>query len=361
MKTKRVIISLMVLCFAMVAKAQNDVAIATLQHGDNVSVFKGPSALGSALAAASEEGGDVITLSEGSFTAADITKPVSIYGAGFEKDNTNGTLLTQIYGDNMTVGRTDSGLLSGVHIEGVYLNCQLKVGGVENTGPLKSFRVVKAFIKSMIVQSTNENTSFDQCVINGTMNCAENNNIYKTVISDLFFSNCVMNRGCFRRYYHADNSIVLDHCIFNVYCNSSNSYGIYYPFENAPNTILTLRNSMYILASDSPRTESMYTIWPSGSKISNCISDDGNIAKFEGCHTVLRAEVFKDGEDGMYTSSRSFELNEQLAAWVATDGSEIGIRGGNGWSKVPSTPVVKSLNVTPVGANLNVTYEAEVR
>jgi hypothetical protein len=63
----------------------------------------------------------------------------------------------------------------------------------------------------------------------------------------------------------------------------------------------------------------------------------------------------------MYTSSRSFELNEQLAAWVATDGSEIGIRGGNGWSKVPSTPVVKSLNVTPVGANLNVTYEAEVR
>lgn len=360
MKAKRVIISLMVLCFAMVAKAQNDVAIATLQHGDNVSVFKGPSALASALAAADEGGGDVITLSEGSFTAADITKPVSIYGAGFEKDNTNGTLLTQISND-MTVGRTDGELLSNVHFEGFYLDGQLKVGGVENTGPLKNFRVVKAFIKSMIVQSTNENTSFDQCVINGTMNCAENNNIYKTVISDLFFSNCVMNRGCFRRYYHADNSIVLDHCIFNVYCNSSNSYGIYYPFENAPNTILTLRNSMYILASDSPRTESMYTIWPSGSKISNCISDDGNIAKFEGCHTVLRAEVFKDGEDGMYTSSRSFELNEQLAAWVATDGSEIGIRGGNGWSKVPSTPVVKSLNVTPVGANLNVTYEAEVR
>jgi hypothetical protein len=348
------------LMVCMAAKAQNDVAIATLQHGNNVSVFKGPGALANALAAADEGGGDVISLSEGSFTAADITKPVSIYGAGFEKDNTNGTLLTLISG-NMTVGRTDSELLSGVHIEGVYLDGQLKVGGVENKGPLKDFRVVKAFIMSMLVQSTNDNTSFDQCVINGTMNCAENNNIYKTVISDLFFSNCVMNRGCFRRYYHADNSIVLDHCIFNVYCNSSNSYGIYYPFENAPNTILTLRNSMYILASDSPRTESMYTIWPSGSKISNCISDDGNIAKYDGCHTVLRAEVFKDGEDGMYNSSRSFELNEQPAAWVATDGSEIGIRGGNGWSKVPSTPVVKNLSVTPDGTNLNVTYEAEVR
>lgn len=359
MKAK-ILLMAVLLTGALKGVAQNDVAIATLQHGNNVSVFKGPGALANALAAADEGGGDVISLSEGSFTAADITKPVSIYGAGFEKDNTNGTLLTLISG-NMTVGRTDSELLSGVHIEGVYLDGQLKIGGVENKGPLKDFRVVKAFIMSMLVQSTNDNTSFDQCVINGTMNCAENNNIYKTVISDLFFSNCVMNRGCFRRYYHADNSIVLDHCIFNVYCNSSNSYGIYYPFENAPNTILTLRNSMYILASDSPRTESMYTIWPSGSKISNCISDDGNIAKYDGCHTVLRAEVFKDGEDGMYNSSRSFELNEQPAAWVATDGSEIGIRGGNGWSKVPSTPVVKNLSVTPDGTNLNVTYEAEVR
>ena len=360
MKTKRVIISLMVLCFAMVAKAQNDVAIATLQHGDNVSVFKGPGALANALAAANEGGGDVITLSEGSFTAADITKPVSIYGAGFEKDNTNGTLLTQISG-NMTVGRTDSELLSGVHIEGVYLDGQLKIGGVENKGPLKDFRVVKAFIMSMLVQSTNDNTSFDQCVIQGTMDCASNNTIYKTVVVDLYFSNCVMNRGRFLYYYHADNSIVMDHCIFNVYSHTTAQHGVFFPFENAPNTILTLRNSLYLLASNSPNTDSSYTIWPSGSKISNCISDNGNIAKYDGCHTVLRAEVFKDGEDGMYDSSRSFELNEQPAAWAATDGSEIGIRGGNGWSKVPSTPVVKNLSVTPDGTNLSVTYEAEVR
>lgn len=355
---KRLFLLMFALGCLVVAKADNDVQIAVLQSGENVKVFKGPNALTNAHEEAVD--GDVITLSEGSFNACNITKSVSIYGAGFEKDDTNGTLLTQISND-MTVGRTDGELLSNVHFEGFYLDGQLKVGGVENKGPLKNFRVVKAFIKSMIVQSTNENTSFDQCVIKGTMNCAENNDIYKTVISDLFFSNCVMNRGCFRRYYHADNSIVLDHCIFNVYCNSTNSYGIYYPFENAPNTILTLRNSMYILASDSPRTESMYTIWPSGSKISNCISDDSNITKFDGCHYVPRADIFKDAEDGMYTSDRSFELNEQPAAWLDTDGSEIGIRGGSGWSKVPATPVVKNLRVTPNGANLNVTYDAEVR
>ena len=141
MKTKRVIISLMVLCFAMVAKAQNDVAIATLQHGDNVSVFKGPSALASALAAASDEGGDVITLSEGSFTAATITKPVSIYGAGFETDNAKGTLLTTISG-NLTVGKGDNTTLSNVHLEGFYLDGQLNVGGQYNNGPLENLRVV---------------------------------------------------------------------------------------------------------------------------------------------------------------------------------------------------------------------------
>lgn len=56
MKAKRVMISLLVLCCTLLAKAQNDVAIATLQHGDNVSVFKGSSALASALAAASDQG-----------------------------------------------------------------------------------------------------------------------------------------------------------------------------------------------------------------------------------------------------------------------------------------------------------------
>ena len=123
MKAK-ILLMAVLLTGALKGAAQNDVAIATLQHGNNVSVFKGPGALANALAAADEGGGDVISLSEGSFTAADITKPVSIYGAGFEKDNTNGTLLTLISG-NMTVGRTDSELLSRVHIEGAYWADQL--------------------------------------------------------------------------------------------------------------------------------------------------------------------------------------------------------------------------------------------
>lgn len=360
MKTKRVIISLMVLCCAMAVKAQNDVAIATLQHGDNVSVFKGPSALASALAAADEEGGDVITLSQGTFTAAAITKPVSIYGAGFETDNASSTLLTTISGD-LTVGRTDNTTLSNVHLEGFYLDGQLKVGGQFNNGPLENLRVVKTKLKSMLVQSSNSNTSFDQCVFMGTMNRGNNDTSYNSVIADMFFSNCIMNLGAFRFYSNTGCSIVLDHCIFNAYYNYPSGLN-YSPLQDSHNTILTLRNSIYIYSNSSKNQSDGYHLWPSGTMISNCISQEPDIVNYDNCFQMGKDGIFEDGEDGTYSSDRTYVLKSELSSlWIGTDGTEIGIHGGNGWSKVPSTPVVKNLSVTPDGTNLSVTYEAEVR
>ena len=351
MKTKRVIISLMVLCCAMAVKAQNDVAIATLQHGDNVSVFKGSSALASALAAASEEGGDVITLSEGTFTAATITKPVSIYGAGFETDNAKGTQLTTISG-NLTVGKGDNTTLSNVHLEGFYLDGSLNVGGQYNTGPLENLRVVKVMAKSMYAQSTSSNTSFDQCIILGSFNCDTAGGA--SGIYDFNFTNCIMSSGTFRNYKQAGSSIVLDHCIFNGYHPGASNGS---PFYNSHNNILRLRNSIYIKASGSATPY----IWPSGSDIKNCISDS-DISGFENCYQVAINDIFKDGENGTYSSNRTYELNPELSSsWIGNDNTEIGILGGNGWSKVPSTPVVKSMQLGVNGSNLNVTYEAETR
>ena len=356
METKRLMISLMVLCCTLLAKAQNDVAIATLQHGDNVSVFKGSSALASALAAADEEGGDVITLSQGTFTAATITKPVSIYGAGFETDNSKGTLLTTISG-NLTVGRDDNTTVANVHLEGFYLNGQLNVGGAYGTGPLDHLRVVKVKATSMYAQSTSLYTSFDQCVIWGSFDCDRAGGASGTY--DFYFSNCFMRRGTFRFYKMESSSIVLDHCLINAYHNTNSTTGA--AFDGSHTNILTLTNSVYIKANGSA---SRYD-WPTGSNIQNCISDL-NVTGFENCYQVAISDIFKNGEngtvysDGTYSPERTFELT-QPDTWRGNDGTEIGIRGGNGWSKVPSTPVVKSLSVTPSGTNLNVTYDAVVR
>ena len=96
--------------------------------------------------------------------------------------------------------------------------------------------------------------------------------------------------------------------------------------------------------------------------ISNCISQEPDIVNYDNCFQMGKDKIFEDGEDGTYSSNRTYVLKSELSSsCIGTDNTEIGIHGGHGWSKVPSTPVVKNLSVTPSGTNLNVTYEAEVR
>ena len=47
--------------------------------------------------------------------------------------------------------------------------------------------------------------------------------------------------------------------------------------------------------------------------------------------------------------------------WIGTDGTQIGLHGGQGWSKVPRIPVIKSLGLNVEGPTLKINYEAEVR
>ena len=100
---------------------------------------------------------------------------------------------------------------------------------------------------------------------------------------------------------------------------------------------------------------------PTGSTFKNCIATGSTSPYvFENSYNVVLSDIFDDGPNMTYSATRTFKI-KQPETWIATDGSEIGIRGGNGWSKVPATPVVKNLSVTPNGAHLNVSYEAEVR
>lgn len=339
---KRLFLLMFALGCLVVAKADNDVQIAVLQSGENVKVFKGPNALTNAHEEAVD--GDVITLSEGSFNACNITKSVSIYGAGYEENKTNGTLLTQI-NSIVTVGLQDK-TLSNVHLEGLYLSGGLNVGGGINDYPLANLRVVKSKINYIYSNSTNSNTSFDQCVILGQMN-ADNNTL---LVADLYFRNCIMPQSAFQNYRNTNSHMTIDHCIVGAIYPSG-----YNPFRNSHPGLLTLTNSIYVRSGNSGSVG-----FPSDSFVKNCISDQSNVVNYTNCFYVDKALIFKDGENADYSPTRTYEL-QQPTVWVDDKGNQIGIRGGNGWSKVPSTPVVKNLSVTPSGTNLNVTYEAEVR
>ena len=73
-----------------------DVQMATLQHGDELSAFYGADAFAEALEKA--EDNDVINLSSGVFNGVTITKPVKIYGAGAVQDDSLNLSETKIQG-----------------------------------------------------------------------------------------------------------------------------------------------------------------------------------------------------------------------------------------------------------------------
>ena len=80
----------------------------------------------------------------------------------------------------------------------------------------------------------------------------------------------------------------------------------------------------------------------------------------ENCYFDIGSNIFTDADGGAYSADRTFEI-QQPDVWIGTDGTQIGLHGGQGWSKVPRIPVIKSLGLNVEGSSLKINYEAEVR
>ena len=74
--------------------------VASLQHGDDVSVYYGGNAFVEAYSVA--QTGDIITLSSGTFVPCDITKAITLRGAGCAVDTEAGTNPT-LFGGTITL------------------------------------------------------------------------------------------------------------------------------------------------------------------------------------------------------------------------------------------------------------------
>ena len=311
--------------------AQNEVATATLQHGDTVQVFNGASALVLANTAAVD--GDVITLSEGVFNAISITKSITIYGSGYEADTITGTAITTINGAvNLGVsGQT----LSGVHLEGLYINGNLNIGAGATDAPVSNLLLTKVSTGQVYPQSNFSLTYFDQCILRGGIDAPTWS--ASVVADNVFLTNCYLSG---RIGNLVSGSIKIDHCVLGDF-----------NFFEIPASVLVTNTVMYY--------PSMWAYgMPSHVIIRNCICPQ--TVNGENVYQVDLGSIFTDAPDAAYTPTRTFEL-QQPTIWLGTDGTEIGIRGGSGWNKVPAIPVVKNLQLQVNGATLNVTYDAEVR
>ena len=219
---KKILLSFVAFVFATVCLAQGSL-LATLSHEGEISAYYGASALKAALTAAAD--GDVITLSSGQFTAVNITKAITLRGAGMSisKDSTNTHETTFIHG-NFQINLADS-LQGRIIMEGLYVD-----GNVTYVGTLKNAQFLKCRFNGLGYNNGKiTNTSFIHCRFADYCKIAANSNAS--------FVNCVVNgiqtvsssniemANCFVHFSLKSSSLDSD---YNTSAAPTNCYNTYF-------------------------------------------------------------------------------------------------------------------------------------
>lgn len=281
------------------ALGQNQVA--TLQHNDSITdVFYGQNALVSAHSAA--VAGDIITLSSGTFNKCDITKGITIRGAGCVYDTLTNVMPT-IISENFSLISNDI-TFEGISFSGtITSDTWMGLGGTHY----------------------NNNVHFVKCNVNAITTSHDYDNrrnwqIINCIICDysmsVFYDMSIINSVIrFTRYNHTEiytpttinNSIVL--------------------FDNG----LTINNIIAhnsIIATVSEHAVTNCTFF-------NCIGiETGETSLFEGqiAQNVMEVDSYDDVFEtfaGIMTYDNSYQLKDEIATtFLGNDGTEVGVYGG---------------------------------
>ena len=348
MKAKRLFISVIALCCTMVAWAQeNDMLTVILQHEGNATLFVGMNAFINAHEAAVD--GDVITLSAGKFNLTSITKKVSVYGAGYEEDETTGTGVTSLLkwnGYDMMIGKTGE-VLKNVHLEGLRMESNLNVATstAGQTNPVENLTVSKCYIAGNISFCNSiTDVAVSQCVTTGGIYGGAD-----YLATNLTICNCYI--GTLVSTFKTESSVLIDHCIIGE--------GFYHD-SGCAESAFTWQNCIFLLDSWYHHNVGF------GSYAYNNLfpNFERNIPGSANCENNYEltpgASIFTDANDGKYAPGRTFTISNPTL-WVGNDNTEVGINGGIGFSRVPATPVVKNLSATVDGKKLIVNFQTNVR
>ena len=315
------LISLMSFNFA---KAQSSL-IATLSHDDNVKVFYGTDALKQAHEAATS--GDVITLSSGTFKATDITKAITLRGAGMAMDSLNNINHTIITGDfKCTISDTTTNL----KMEGIYHNGSFKYDKIRRA------QFLKCRFKEFVYSQNNVSILVD-CVF---LNCK---------IADKFAlcSNLITDGNMFCNSIIEDitqnySTNIFDNCIII----EDNVAGWNYVGENIYKNCIFITNT----------SNSDIDILRNESIAYNCIAVGTNTDIFKKTPNTtnkvvpLLSDVFltyNSVSSIANNDNETFELTDDAKTkYLGLDGTEVGIYGGTfPYTTVLETPKIKKCNV----------------
>lgn len=312
------------------AQAQTSL-MATLNHEGTISTFYGSRALQQAHEAAAS--GDVITLSSGTFQAENITKAVTIRGAGMDVTSADGiTSEPTVLANNFSIQipNTDTNRFT---LEGIYHNGKIYINNDGNTCSLRNALFLKS--RFCYIYGNNQGVVKDltmlHCRVAGSISLYDGNSaqILNSVINEadygfLSFSHCVVLGGS----YLGNGGNEYKNCIFR--CPS-----------NYPQSGESCYNNVFI----TDNTSVLDRI-PNSTNL-RVGTNDSHFANIKG-----------------YSDSSDYKLAEaDKEVLMGNDGTEIGIYGGSmPYSVVPTNPQITKFNVaakTTADGKLSVDIEVK--
>ena len=319
-----------------------DTFVATLEHNGEYTNFYNNTALTAAYEAA--EDGDVITLSSGTFTCPNITKGVTIRGIGLaqleQNKKTYISTAFDVYAQDAS--RT-------VNLEGLYLQNTMNIysdGSAETAGTVNIIKTrcnaVNVLEKDSPTDTTTVKVNFYNCWMNGefksnsasytdikVMNCYITGTCFtkKSEISNIMFRNCYLHFGDLRNMQYS----AFENCIV--------WYDSWYPLPNSAIAI----NSVSLSFS----------------------YNDGSAFRYVSYNEKCAYHGFSTDLATVFSDQANFILQEEFAKkYLGTDGKEVGMYGGIGYTTKVRYPIISTLSIgngqtTSREGKLDVTIELD--
>lgn len=316
---KKMFMSLVALACATVSFAQSSM-LATLNHQGSISTYYGATALGEAYKAAAH--GDVITLSSGTFVATNISKAITVRGAGMGIDTTQVVEPTVISGD-FTIDIADS-VSNKLTLEGIYSNHTITYKNLRNASFLKSR--LKKITDYSSTTSILKDANIIHCRIADELRLANNSSAlcinsviedphsYSSTTANFEFVNCVIVVD----YYNLCDvkSSSFKNCLLKTRlangfvdgsCTAYNCVGV-----NSSSIFKYITNST-----------------------NRCVSSYADVFKTYAGSTLDKLD------------NERFELTDVAkTTYLGMDGTQVGIYGGNlPFDATPSNPQITKCNV----------------
>lgn len=321
MKTSITTVCILLLS-ALSAIAQSS-QMATLLHNGTITNFYSGTAFKDALEAAAD--GDVISLSSGIFSAADITKNVTIRGAGITVEGYNESQLPTVLSGNFKINCPESELYSPC-IEGITHTGTLNIGAADNLAAYKCrFNKISAIIPASPNHSW-KNLKFLHCIFSAIDDTS-------TRDSSIDFINCVIaDEGRFTGSTSNGNTRQFTNCILYSYSSISGS---------------NLTNSIVIMEKGSATGTQIEATC----SVSHCIIAGCN--KYDALNGNNR---FISDKESIFSQSGFYELTPDMMDFKGNDGLQTGIHGGN----MPFDPATSRPRITRFDVSSQTTSDGKL-